>query len=183
VRLARGDLLGALEDAEADLERSRVIKDPQRLQPALGFGAFALLSAGRIGECEELVEELLALDPFRVPVPAWTAPVLELAWIMTRLGRQNELLEVAAKAKRITKWLEAATAFARGEVELAADICVEIGVVPHQAYSRLRAAEKLVLEGRRAEADAQLRRALEFYRSVGASFFIREAEALMAESA
>jgi hypothetical protein len=79
--------------------------------------------------------------------------------------------------------LEAATTFARGEVELSADVCAEIGVVPNEAYTRLRAADKLVQEGRRAEADAQLRRALDFYRSVGASLYIREAEALMAESA
>jgi tetratricopeptide (TPR) repeat protein len=183
VRLARGDLLGALEDSELALSQSREIKDPQRLQPAVAFAAFALLSAGRIAECEELVEELLALDPVGIPIPAWVAPVLELAWILTRLGRHDEFLEAAAKAKRDTKWLEAATALARGEVELAGDICAEIGVLPNEAYTRLRAAEKLLEQGRRADADTQLRSALEFYRSVGASFYVREAEALMAESA
>jgi tetratricopeptide (TPR) repeat protein len=183
VRLARGDLPGALEDSELALSQSREIKDPQRLQPAVAFAAFALLSAGRIAECEELVEELLALDPVGIPIPAWVAPVLELAWILTRLGRHDEFLEAAAKAKRDTKWLEAATALARGEVELAGDICAEIGVLPNEAYTRLRAAEKLLEQGRRADADTQLRSALEFYRSVGASFYVREAEALMAESA
>jgi tetratricopeptide (TPR) repeat protein len=183
MRLARGDLLGAVEDSDLALTQSREIKDPQRLQPAVAFAAFALLSAGRIGECEELVEELLALDPVGIPIAAWVAPVLELAWILTRLGRHDEFLKAAAKAKSKTKWLEAATALARGEVELAGDICEEIGVLPNEAYTRLRAAEKLLEQGRRADADAQLRSALEFYRSVGASFYIRQAEALMAESA
>jgi len=183
VRLARGDLPGALQDAEEDLSRSREIKDPQRLQPALGFAAFALLSAGRVGECEERVEELLSLDPVGVSIANWIDPVLELAWILTRLGREEEFLETAAKAQRSTKWLDAATAFARGDVELSADICAQIGVVPNEAYARLRAAEKLLEEGRRADAEDQLQRALEFYRSVGASFYIREAEALMAASA
>jgi hypothetical protein len=40
-----------------------------------------------------------------------------------------------------------------------------------------------VAEGRRAEADAQLEQALAFYRSVGATRYIREAEALLAVSA
>jgi len=183
VRLARGDLPGALEDSALVLSRSREIKDPQRVQPAVAFAAFALLSVGRIGECEELVEELLALDPVLVPVTGWVSPVLELAWILTRLGRQEVFLKAAARATRNTNWLMAATAFARGELELAADICAGIGVLPNEAYTRLRAAEKLLEQGRRADANGQLRRALEFYRSVGASFYIRQAEALKAESA
>jgi tetratricopeptide (TPR) repeat protein len=183
VKLARGDLTGALEDSEADLLRSREIKDPQRIQPALGFAAFASLTAGRVGECEKRVEELMALDPFRMPIANWVNPALELAWILTRLGRQDEVLKAAARAARRSKWLDAAIAFARGEVELAADICADIGVLPNEAYTRLKAAEELMKQGRRADADAQLELALEFYRSVGASFYIREAEALMAQSA
>ena len=50
-------------------------------------------------------------------------------------------------------------------------------------WFRLRSAEQLVHEGRRAEADEQLRRALAFYRSVGATRWIREGEALLAASA
>ena len=49
--------------------------------------------------------------------------------------------------------------------------------------SRLRAARALVDENRRAEADAQLHRALAFYRSVGATRYIREGEALLAATA
>ena len=48
---------------------------------------------------------------------------------------------------------------------------------------RLRGAEALVQAGRRAEADAMLQQALAFYRSVGATRYIREAEALFAASA
>ena len=48
---------------------------------------------------------------------------------------------------------------------------------------RLRAAESLVAQGRRAEADVQLQKALAFYRSVGATRFIREGEALLAATA
>jgi hypothetical protein len=59
----------------------------------------------------------------------------------------------------------------------------EIGAATQAAFLRLRAAEQLVHEGRRAEADDQLSRALAFYRSVGATRYIREGEALLAASA
>jgi hypothetical protein len=58
-----------------------------------------------------------------------------------------------------------------------------MGTPVHDAFYRLRAAEQLVAEGRRAEADEQLGPALAFYRSVGATRYVREGEALMAASA
>ena len=48
------------------------------------------------------------------------------------------------------------------------------------AHDRLHAAKALAADGRRAEADVQLRRALAFYRSVGATRYVREGEALLA---
>ena len=53
----------------------------------------------------------------------------------------------------------------------------------HEACCRLCAAEAYVAQGRRAEADEQLRPALAFYRSVGATRYVREGEALLAASA
>ena len=52
-----------------------------------------------------------------------------------------------------------------------------------EAYARLRAAKALIAKGRRPEADAELHHALAFYRSVGATRFIREGEALLAQTA
>jgi thioredoxin-like negative regulator of GroEL len=60
------------------------------------------------------------------------------------------------------------------------EIFREIGSVPEEAYARLRLAEQLVAEGRRAEADEQLRRSLAFWRSVGATRYVRRGEALLA---
>jgi hypothetical protein len=62
-------------------------------------------------------------------------------------------------------------------------LCHEIGSVYGEAYTRLRAAERLVAEGRRAEADAQLQHALAFFRAVGATPYVREGEALLARTA
>jgi hypothetical protein len=58
-----------------------------------------------------------------------------------------------------------------------------MGARPYEAFARLRAAEQLVDERRRAEADEQLHRALAFWRSVGGARYIREGEALLAASA
>jgi hypothetical protein len=51
------------------------------------------------------------------------------------------------------------------------------------ARVRLRAAETLAAQGHRIEANEQLDKALAFYRSVGATRYIREAEALVAATA
>ena len=46
----------------------------------------------------------------------------------------------------------------------------------------LRAAEELIESGRPAEGEEQARRALEFYRSVGAVYFIDRCETLLQEA-
>ena len=58
-----------------------------------------------------------------------------------------------------------------------------MGSRPDEAFVRLSAAEAIAAAGRRPEANVQLERALAFYRSVGATAYVREAEALFAASA
>jgi hypothetical protein len=58
-----------------------------------------------------------------------------------------------------------------------------MGAVTEEARDRLWLAEALIDQNRRAEADVELQRALVFYRSVGATRYIREAEGLLAASA
>jgi hypothetical protein len=103
--------------------------------------------------------------------------------VLTELGRQTDLGVIAAHATISTRWLEAARAYAAGAYLDAAEVYADIGCVPDEAFARLRAAEALIKAGRRPEADAQLQRALAFYRSVGATAYIREAESLFAASA
>jgi class 3 adenylate cyclase/tetratricopeptide (TPR) repeat protein len=182
VRLARGDVPSALEDAERALAVARGAKDPQRLLPALACSAFTLLHVGKIDDAKERVDELIGLDAFHARVPHVIDPVLDLAWILTALGRADEFLERATGVSTPTRWHEAGIAFARGDVELAADICADIGVLPDEAYTRLRAAEKLLADGRVEAAEAQSAQALRFYRSVEATAHIRDAERLLASS-
>ena len=82
-----------------------------------------------------------------------------------------------------TRWLDAARAYAVGDLAEAAEIYAEIGSLPDEAFARLRTAETLVSHGTRSHADAQLLRALAFYRSVAATAYVLEGEALVAASA
>jgi len=98
------------------------------------------------------------------------------------VGRASEFLEVTANVEHPSPWLTAGRAYARGELGAAVELLSRLSV-PDTAWARLRAARALVDENRRAEADAQLHRALAFYRSVGATRYIREGEALLAATA
>jgi hypothetical protein len=52
-----------------------------------------------------------------------------------------------------------------------------------EAIARLDAARALDAQGRRAEAEAQLQRGLPFFRAVGATRVVQQAEALLAPAA
>jgi hypothetical protein len=183
MRLSRGDEAGATQDAARALELSEAAKDPQVLWPAQAFGALAFAST-EPDRANALLTELLA---------EWAAYGWQLAsesmWMtdaavaVSRLGRQEEYLAVLKQADSgRSAWRRAAVALFSGDPIGAADIYAEIGSGPDEAYARLRAAELLLAEGRRAEADHQLEEALAFWRAAGATAYVREGEALLAEA-
>jgi class 3 adenylate cyclase/tetratricopeptide (TPR) repeat protein len=185
IRLGRGDTERALEDADRAVALARRMKDPQALLPALSFSSFARMEAGRSQEASRLADELVSLDPLGagMHVSHSVSPVFDLAWVLVDLGRESEMLDRAASIERPNRWLEGALAIAGGRLDLAADVYFEIGNLANEALCRLRATVKFAAEGRRAEADEQLRMALSFWRSVGATRYIQEGEALLAKTA
>ncbi len=61
--------------------------------------------------------------------------------------------------------------------------CSDVWAQPAiEADVRIAAAEALLEEGRTAEGLAELEKALTFYRSVGATYFLDRGEALLAEA-
>jgi class 3 adenylate cyclase/tetratricopeptide (TPR) repeat protein len=182
VRLARDDVAGAVDDAKRSLELARPAKDPQTFFPALSFASVAFFEAGHPREAEELADELVALDALPRPLPHYMF-LFELAWVFVGLDRTDEFAETMRHAVIRTRWIEAAEAIALGDYGRAADIYAEAGTRPHEAYTRLRAAVLLVEQGRRSEADEQLLQALAFWRSVAATRYVREGEALLAATA
>lgn len=169
ILLARDDVEGALAAAARAVELGREAKDPQALTPGLGAQLRIAADLGRTAEARLVAHELLSLDGSAV-VLALTADALEL---------HDEVGALIAKQPD-TPWTRAAGSILAGELEQAADMLEEIGDRPGEAEVRLRAAAALVAAGRRAEADVQLTKALAFCRSVGATRYIREGEALLA---
>jgi class 3 adenylate cyclase/tetratricopeptide (TPR) repeat protein len=182
IRLAGGDGAGALHDTEPVLALTRAAQDPQLLFPSLAYRSHVLLALGRRADAVPLVDELL--ERLRSSTSSFISYwAMALAVVLTALGRAGELEAVVQNATMSNRWLDAARAYAAGGFEEAADILAAIGAIPDEAFARLRAAEGLVHAGRRSEADDQLQRALAFYRSVGATAYIREGESLFAASA
>jgi class 3 adenylate cyclase/tetratricopeptide (TPR) repeat protein len=178
IRLARGQLSAAVEHAAAVLESARLIEDPQMLNPALAFAAAVALRTGRSKRAEALANELLAgLAGHDGALMGSEWPV-DLAIVLAALGRGNELADLAATITISNRWLEAATAFATGDPQRAAELYRQIGSLPDEAFARLQAARHLLGTGRQAEGRAQLQRALALHRDINASGHVREAELL-----
>jgi class 3 adenylate cyclase len=178
IRLARGHLSAAVEYARTVLESARLIEDPQMLNPALAFAAAVALRTGKRKAAEALANELLASLAEHEGTLMGAEWPLDLAVVLATLGRGSELADLAATSRMSNLWLEAATAFAAGDPQGAADLYSQIGSLPDEAFARLQAARHLLGAGRQAEARAQLQRALAFHRDVNASAHVREAELL-----
>lgn len=182
IRLARGDVAGALANDDHQLELARQTPEPQSLEAGLWASAFIRLEAGRVEEASSRLDELLAALGERAPayeVLSWP----NVAFAFAGVGRHDEFLELASRIKVPLRWLDAGRAFVLGDFERAANVYADIGSLADEAYARLRAAEALVADGRRAEADAQLQRALAFYHAVGATLYLQQGERLLAAPA
>jgi DNA-binding SARP family transcriptional activator/class 3 adenylate cyclase/tetratricopeptide (TPR) repeat protein len=181
IRLGRDDLPGALGDAERALELARLTKDPQILFPTLSVCAHIFCEGGHTERAALLADEFLT----ELRSGTGTSPILWpfhiLAWTLSALRRGGELIDVLPKSN--VPWVRAALAFTGGDLRRASDVCGEMGAATEEARDRLWLAEALIEQSRRAEADVELQRALAFYRSVGATRYIRQAEGLLAASA
>jgi predicted ATPase/class 3 adenylate cyclase len=178
IHVARDDPEAAALQGGRALELARQAKEPQALQPALGCNIRVALARGRVDEARLLARELISL----MKRSATTFGALTLALHADILGVRDELPAVlATRADR--SWVRAAAAVLEGNFIRAAEIAAEHCLRVDEAELRLRAAEALLAEGRRVEADVQLQLALAFFRSVGATRFVREGEDLLAATA
>jgi tetratricopeptide (TPR) repeat protein len=173
LRLSRDDLAGAAEDVEKSIPSARKAGDPQAVYPTLASAARLYVELGLPDEAGAAARE--ALDTF---TPTY-APV-DLAWVAEELGLREALSELVAKVEVQTPWHDVMRAYLASDFVAASELLFEIGDEVEEAGARLRAAEHLVAAGRRTEADEQLQKALAFWRSVGATRYIREGEALLA---
>jgi class 3 adenylate cyclase/tetratricopeptide (TPR) repeat protein len=181
MRVARSDPDGGLADIRRGLALAREAKDPQVLLPMLDLCVLAFEPIGHTEEARELIREALAIVRAYPYAAIWGTA---LAICFSRLGAdfEQEMREVLEPAPA-GPWKDLVVVCLDRDFERAAEIWAEAGSRTWEALLRLRAAEELIEAGQRAEGEAELRRALAFYRSVGATFYIDRAEALMAKSA
>jgi tetratricopeptide (TPR) repeat protein len=171
IRLARGQPHGALDDAGRALALARDTADRLNLDPALAFGARALLATDQTADAGKLLDELLAALGGRLLKPELG---VDLAIDLVELGRPVEALDEVLPSP----WLDAAQAFAGGDPGRAAKVYAEIGSRPDEATARLAAARKL-LPTRPAEGRVELERAIAFFREVGATADLEQAKELL----
>ena len=170
IRLARGDAAGAVEDAERSLAIARIAKNPQLLHPALAGLAAVRAEIGNLEEASMLVDELF--ENWRVhPILASAFWLIEVAYALFRSG-------VGASSKRGSGGSRPARSGPRphaptfpGTSRLQPTSSPGWEDKPDEAYVRLRSGN-----------DADVRRALEFYRSVGATRYLDEGESMLPTS-
>jgi class 3 adenylate cyclase/tetratricopeptide (TPR) repeat protein len=172
IRLARGQLDDALNDAQRALDLARASNDPQHLNPALAFAARVMIAAGQANEAGPLADELLQNLPGRLLGPDLG---IDLPVAMVKLGRPVQALDDVLPSR----WLEAAQAFITGKPRTAADTYAAIGSHPDEAYARLEAARHLLAANQAVEANTELAVAVAFYRQVSASTHLGEARKLL----
>jgi hypothetical protein len=95
------------------------------------------------------------------------------------LGVRDELRELVERSPE-GPWKDLTSAGVRGDLARVGDLYAEFGCPTFEAYARLLGGEQAIEAGRRAEGEAEIERALAFYRSVGAQFLVRRGENLLA---
>jgi class 3 adenylate cyclase/tetratricopeptide (TPR) repeat protein len=173
IRLARGDRSGAVEDAETALELGRAGRDPQLVIPSLAFMSRVRWELAEDG-AEELALELvercrgLVLNVAQDWFP-------EVAVVLAGLDRTEAIEATAEESSAPTRWCDAGLAIGRGDLLNAAEIFGRMGARPFEAEATVLAATKGL--------GAELPQAIEFFREVGASAYLADAEALLRASA
>ena len=171
IRLARGELGWALDDAGRALALARDTGDRLNLDPALAFATRVLLVTDQLAEAGKLLDELLATLGGRLLKPELG---VDLAIDLVELGRPVEALDDVLPSP----WLDAARALAGGDPGRAARIYADIGSRPDEAAARLAAARRL-LPARPTEGRVELERAIAFFREVGATASLEQAKELL----
>ena len=181
LRSARGEVDGVRRDIDGALDFGRRSREPQALLPPLADAAIIAATGGGRSAAQEVA------DLFAEAVEAVEADVSGAYW----LTEFALALALTGQADRFTappvdgpwRWLSAARLVADGRHVDAADALAAIGARPEEALARLLAARGLIGGGDRPGGEAQLRRALAFWESVGAVRHIELADELLARSA
>jgi tetratricopeptide (TPR) repeat protein len=174
---ARDHASEALEDLRDALGLLRRDADEQAVWPALIYNVRLAQRLGRWEEAESILDELMEIIAAHESVG--DAQDFHVELVIALLDARRPADAIVGRLP-VGPWREGCAAAAAGEFVRAADILDSIGEQPLQAELRLRAARELVAEGRLVEAAEQLERARSFWRRVGATAYLREADSVVA---
>jgi predicted ATPase/class 3 adenylate cyclase len=182
IRLARGDREGAAADARRAVELNAKATDPQAVSATLALAIDLHVELGLVAEAKALASELRS----RVTHPELAAQVMYIPGFVAAsdtLGLQAEARAIIERASENNRLRSALLAILDGNLVAGADQYAGLDMLESEARLRRRAADQLFAAGRRTEADEQLQMALAFWRRVGATYYIEQAEALLAKTA
>jgi predicted ATPase/class 3 adenylate cyclase len=181
IRAARGDADGALSDHLRGVAHAREKDDPVQLAGALGICAATLAERESFDDARSLAEDLIPL----LRTKGLHGAVIRLAPFAERLGLRDELHEAVREAPvpSVRRWREGVLLALEDDFRGAADMFEAMGGLAIEAELRLHAGARLIELGKRAEGEAELQKAIEFYDSVGAKHYAHRAADLLAKSA
>jgi hypothetical protein len=177
MRVARGEVELGLEDVRRALTLARDADDPQSVLPSFVRVTRVHLLANRRDEAEAVFAEGFDRMPDVPGRGIWLLPEVGI-----ELERRSAARDIFAPLQS-SPMKTAGLAMLDGEFVRAAEIYEAVGYLVFEADARFRAGRDLLERGRRAEGEAELDRALAFYRSVGAELLIRRAEELFRATA
>jgi class 3 adenylate cyclase len=175
IEAARSEPGGASHDVELAASMIEDSTDPQFRVPLALELATALLHLDRPDEAAKFVD--LAADAF--PRSGGLPLTADMATAIASCGRGADFLSIFEEASiPATPRMIAGTLLLSGQVIEAAEAYARIDP-EEEAAARLFAAQRLLTDRRRHEAEAQLQRGLAFFRAVGATKIVRDAEGLL----
>jgi predicted ATPase/class 3 adenylate cyclase len=187
-RLIRAAITFARDDAPAfdsEIQRSLALAaqatDPQAKVPISASAAYLRLWAGDSGGARELLDS--TLETAAASEIGMKLIHYEAGLVAALLGVEPVKFGIPTVGVADTPRQRATAALLAGDLLRAADDLAELGSVVDEAFLRLRLGKQLLVEGRAHEGRAQVERALAFYRSVRATRFTREGEALLGGAA
>jgi hypothetical protein len=136
---------------------------------------FLLVELGRLEQAKTLAREIDQPHP-------WLG-LSEFTLVAADVGYFSKLQAALDALPRRRPPDIAARAIIEGRLVEGADVLTAMGRFAAAARVRLSAAETLAAQGHGTEANEQIDKAVAFYRPVGATRYIREAEALVATTA
>ena len=179
IREARGAAAEALDDLDAGILRGRAIGEPQAVWPALILRAGFARRRGRPDEARPMLDEVVAAIRETESVGDLQEWHVELMLELRESGRADEGREILARMPE-GRWRDACRGTLEGLLGEAADILASVGSARLAADLRLLAGTSLAAAGKLPEATAQIDLARAFYRKVGATAYLAEADTIVA---